>query len=235
MCDLDGSLVLRHDGEAVSIAQVILGDDILVQLLVADDGNDAICVTRNGRIVGWHRQDSGFVEFTYELGPGPAIRYVCADWTGCRLCVIRSDGSVTFHRSATGDLEGPNFNLGSTNLSVTWNCDQQSIVAVTDKGLIQVIDASSGRILHKVSSRQTAAEQRGGRQESRPTESGSRFDDLSTVICIWNTTSDSEPQKCGHTAMVERSICAGSDRLYSGSYDGTVRMVARHACTRIVD
>lgn len=226
LCDLVGGMTIYHDGEEAGVGRTRFNDDDFIHSLVADDGTFAACVSSNGQIDGWRQHGSEFRAFSYDLESNPAIQFVSVNSTGRRLCVVRSDGSVTFHASDTGVLDGRQFNLRPTNVGFTWSHDERTIAAITSDSLVRVYDCATGQIIRE------------GALEGHPPHCNAAVmrispdgkwiaatSDVTYQISVWNvSTGTIAGRLSGHRALIRTmAFSPGSDRFYSGSYDGTVR------------
>lgn len=228
MCSSDGELVLTRNGDAPQSAHVSHEGEIVVDSSVSLDGETAVCVTNRGQVHGWRRYEGAFQYFTHYLAPGAPIAKVGLNRSGQRMYVGRFDGTAVFFDPISGRPDGQELRLGGAGAVectiYAWSGDGRFLAACSD-GRLRVCDVETGNQVFETVLFD-------GRNNRRPTslefsDDGSRLavtTNVSPEICVW----DVEAGKLagilhGHKGVVRSLQFASSDRLFSGSYDGSVR------------
>lgn len=229
VCTSDGTLILFREGQEAHLVELKLDREMIVDAAVSDRGEIAACVTTGGNVFGT-RTTSGSVE-TFEMHVGgtlPVMR-IGVSHTGSQLLVAKIDGTVSFYDAATLELTRTLSPLeeyaGIEHVAFAWSEDEQSLAVASATGLIHLIDLGSGTCVRTIrlnipqtASRMTALAISSDRHVA---VSANTFFDI--LMLDMNTGRETGRLE-GHTGIV-RSIEFSPDeqRLYSGSYDGSVR------------
>jgi WD40 repeat protein len=123
-------------------------------------------------------------------------------------------------------LEGPELNVGSTNVAADWSRDEQTIAVITFDSVIGFYDATTGQKVGE------------GSLDQQPSHCDSAVlkispdgrwiagtTDVASHINLWNvSTGTVDGQLCGHCGMVRTmQFSPDSHQFYTGSDDGSVR------------
>lgn len=239
LCAIDGTIALYRQDEEVLVSKVLLRKDSIVDAAVSDDGTVSACATTTGRIHGWKRTGGEFKEFSYNLfEPGTLMR-IGLNRSGETLCTARSEGTLAFFDSESGIPTIQPIQIGTTCNNFAWSHDEHMIAVVNPAGRLQAYEVATGKLICESSF--TIG------QTSHPT-CIAISPDRSRVAFAINTTSkiqlwdvvngESAGELQGHLGIIRAlQFSPLSDRLYSGSYDGTIRewSLAAAAELRIVD
>jgi len=234
LCGADGTVSLNCDGEESRFFSVHMKDnDMIRNASVSDEGTVSACVTSLGRVFVWSRPGADLREFTYDLDSDASISQIKLNRTGRRLLVFRCDGTVSFHNPETGELIGGSLHFGPDCTAVAWSDNERLVGALFSTNKVRVYEAAECTI---------ACEQRldthhclYGKIEFSPDGHWiAIITDVSKEIHIWNleTGQIAGPLR-GHEGIVRAiRFSPTSDRLYSGSFDGTIREWSLDGCSQ---
>jgi len=238
VCGVDGTVIMDHDGEYPRVMRVGPPDDMIAS--VSDNGAVAACVMLRGRVHGWSRHESEVQEFSYDLAANSVILQIFVNPSGRRMLVARSDGMVSFHVPETGDPDGSGMYVGPDCVAFAWSRDERLCAVVTSNSEVRVYDVTTGRVVREGTIDGHIHYCPAGTLKISP--DGRRLaisTCLSTAISVWDLKAGAASgQCCGHGAMVRTlQFSSDSNRLFSGSHDGTVREWSLETCSqlRIVD
>jgi len=229
VCTSDGTLILFREGQEAHIVELKLDHEMIVDAAISDHGEIAACVTTGGNVFGM-RTTSGSIEtFQMHVGGTLPVMRIGVSHTGSRLLVAMIDGTVSFYDATTLGLTRTLSPLehyaGIEHVAFAWSDDERSLAVASANGLIHVIDLESETCVRTVrlnlpqsASRMTALAISCDRQVA--VSSNTFFD----ILMLDMNTGLETGRLEGHTGIV-RSIEFSPDeqRLYSGSYDGSVR------------
>jgi WD40 repeat protein len=243
---IDGTVIRYRHGEIAGVAQVLLVDDVIADATVSHDGEMAACVTTKGRVFGWSRSGADTPDIDYSLSPGARIVRIGFNGNSHRMYVARTDGTVSFHRPATGAPDGTDLlhqhDVGSKTdcVAFAWSENGRLLAVACSDGHIETRDVATGRIIFEDTLRI-------GDVPTRPMSLAISPDgqwiaaaaNHSPIIRIWNLqTGKPSGGLKGHVGMVRvLQFSPVGNHLYSGSYDGTIRewSLATNSELRIVD
>lgn len=229
VCGLDGYIVLHREGEPSRIAQVAgpgMSQDLIFGAVVSHDGGVSLCATNSGLVHGWVCRDGIFREVSYRLPGGRELARIALNRCGSRLCALRDDGIASFHDSESGAAVGCELRVASRSADLAWTLDEQFLAVADGSGHVRVYELDSGSIALDLSDDHL---QDSGFPMSLEISADQRWLALSTTgsseIRIWSLeTGQLAGTLRGHDALVATlQFSPGADRIYSGSFDGTVR------------
>ena len=223
ICDMEGNATLHRIGEETLVNRIKSGNDMIVDACINHD--IALCLSLNGQISGWKRSPGGVQPIRFDLPAGaPAIRFHISH-AGSRLTVARLDGTVSFHDSIMGTIVEPELNVGNVCVIAGWSDDERLMAWMTSAGRLQVMQMADHRIIFDGDT--------GANASVRPTSlvisPDSRLIALSLNVQknvqLWNVESgEMIGHLNGHEGIIRSlQFSPNSERLYTGSYDGTVR------------
>ncbi|MBS0204934.1 MAG: hypothetical protein JSS49_18660 [Planctomycetes bacterium] len=223
ICDMEGNVTRHRAGEETLVAQINSFNDMPVDASV--HGNVALCLSQCGRIVGWKRDDSGVQSVQFALPAGPPLLRIRILSSGDRVAAARSNGVVSFHDSVTGAVAGPELNVGAECTSFAWSDDDRLLAFTTVDGHLRVMRLAEQSIICEANVCSVAS--------ARPTSLVISPDSRLIAVAM-NVRKDIQllnmesgevvGNLIGHDGIVRTmQFGPGSDCLYSGSYDGTVR------------
>lgn len=229
LCGLDDFVVLHRDGEPERTARVPQGGihrELIVSAAISHDGGVALCSTNHGRVHGWICHEGATREFGYDLPTGAVVVRTALNRTGNRLCVMRDDGVVSFHDPATGTSDGCVLRDEGIASDMAWSQDERLIAVASLSGRVRVYEVESGRLAfelcqnhpHGVCFPMSIEISADGRWLALASTASSE-------VLIWSLeTGHLTCKLCGHDSLVSTlQFAPTSDRIYSGSYDGTIR------------
>jgi len=246
MCGMDGTVALDREGQPARVDRIAASREIIADAAVSSDSSVAACLTSSGRIHVWSLLDDVECEAEYVLPVESAIVRILLNNSGRRLYVARVNGSVSIHDPVTGLIEATvecvrtSAERDTEHLGFALSEDEQLIGVATSQGRVQVYEIATGKQI--CNGRLTE-----GSASTRPTCIAISPDcrhivvatNASSEIHAWNLKSgDFLGQFLGHEGIVRTvQFSPESDRLYSGSYDGTIRewSMATRTQVRIVD
>ncbi len=229
LCGADATAVHHRNGEEPRVVPLMPGE-LIIRACVCDDGSVSACATASGRIHIWTRHEAEFQGFTYQLLSDSAVLQIGLDRAGRRIYVARSDGTISFHASQTGEPDGSSLRVEAGCVAFAWSHDECYMGVVTSHGRVNVHDVATGRISFDGLVDED--------YQHNPTCAASAILQFSpdgkriatsaiatNQIRIWDLeTGQSLGTLSGHDAPVRTlQFSPMSDVLYSGSYDGTVR------------
>lgn len=243
LCGGDGSVIIWRNGEEARI-DTLMRNEMIVAASVSDEGRVSACVTDQGRMHVWTREGSEFWECTYLLTAQPPVVQIGLEVTGRRIYLARSDGTISFHMSETGALDGLGFRVEAGCGAFAWSRDERFMGVVTPRGRVQVVEVATGRTLfeHPMNEASLHIPPHAAGAILQFSPDGRRLA-TSTIttheIQVWDlVTGRFIGCLHGHAAPVRAlQFSTVSDVLYSGSYDGTIRKWSLTTCSqrRIVD
>lgn len=239
LCGIDGTIALYRQDEEVLISKVLLRKDSIVDAAVSDDGTVSACATTTGRIHGWKRIGGDFEEFSYNLFEPGSVMRIGLNRSGQTLCTVRSEGTLAFFDCESGTPTMQPIRIGQYCNNFAWSHDDHMIAVINPAGTLQAYEVATGKLICESSFKIS--------QTSHPT-CIAISPDRTRVAFATNTTSkiqlwdlvngESAGELKGHLGIIRAlQFSPLSDRLYSGSYDGTIRewSLAATAELRIVD
>lgn len=239
LCSVDGSVYLWQDGQEIAESLRICGPDSPVDVAVSPSGEISACVTTPGTICGWVCNGQSPRAFGYALNKGAPVQKIGLNQSGRQLTVARADGTISFHETETGIACASPLKLESECSMFAWSKDERFLAVASGAGFARVYDMRSRTIVANFDFSRSEC-------SDRPTAIALSPDGQWMVastntmpgIFIGNLQTGEHGKLLGHDGIVRcLEFAPDSDRLYSGSYDGTVRewsLVTRQQI-RIVD
>jgi len=227
LCGMDGTLLLYRDGEETRLARIIQQNEMIVGASVSQDGAVAVCMTSRGQVHGWRRDGSEVREFAYDLPLESALLSIHLSSNGRQLFVAQHAGTVSSHCPETGIPDGIAIRIGEACVTHAWSADDRLMGAVTSTGKMAVYELPTGRIAFE-----RLLDDCRGAYDGNPvmviSPDGRNIAvtaDFFRVIRIWDMKTGQPPRELlGHDGMVRTlQFAPSADRLFSGSYDGTIR------------
>lgn len=195
---------------------------------MASDGSLALVLLESGLVQGWVREDTSFQSIAYQLPLQTELTRASLDRSGERLFVAQANRMQTIHDAQSGrqKLSYPRSSCLCTDS--VWSADGGWIAAGYEDGTISILDSSSGNPISRFEMpvRTTSNDTR---ILSIAVSPDRRYlaatSDRSKEITLWDMNSGTSPrQLAGHAGMVRTlAFSQNSERLYSGSFDGTIR------------
>lgn len=239
LCCADGTVVMFRDGKTVKAGD--LSPDVGFDASVSDDGTVAIVATSSGRFHGWRCHGSEMKDFAFNLASSSVVLQIGLNSTGDRLFIAKSDGIVLFRKLETPERDATTLNVGAECLAFAWSRDERHFGVVTGDFRVRIYDVATGSIIHQEllddSSRQftegcIASISPDGRRMAVSTT-------VSSEIYLWDIEAAVPVRRLkGHDGIVHTmQFSPDSERLFSGSYDGTIREWSLKTCSqlRIID
>ena len=246
MCGLNGSVMLFHGDQEAKTSRIEKRDDFALEATVSEDGATALAVTASGQVMGWRRTESESQQFSYCIRPNSAMARTTLNAAGTELCIARNNGLVTFHEPVTGvECAEPlqvddDWRQGEECTGYTISNDERYLGVVTSSGKIRIYDRVSRNVVFDaVSKENTSASRVTAFAISTDLKQIALATNTATDIQIWNLeTGTFRKHLTGHAGIVRAvQFSPTMNRLYSGSYDGTVREWSLDTCTemRVID
>jgi WD40 repeat protein len=246
LCGLNGSVMLFHGDQEAKTSRIAKRDDFVLEAAVSENGSTAVAVTMSGQVIGWRQSSTEPEEFSYSLEDHSDLVRCSLNAAGNRLSVARKSGEVTFHEPITGVAIGEplradaEWRREAECIGFTTSVDERFLGVVTSTGKIRVYNLAS----HEVVFQSTGAENTSAARVtafaiSNDAKQIAMATNTATEIQLWNLeTGEHDRHLSGHSGIV-RSVQFSPmmNRLYSGSYDGTVRewSLDSFAQMRIID
>jgi WD40 repeat protein len=232
LCGLNGSVMLFHGNQEARTSRIEKRDDFVLEAAVSENGSTAVAVTMSGQVMGWRQSSTEPEEFSYTLEDHSHIVRCSLNAAGTRLSVARQSGEVTFHEPTTGVEVGEplradhEWRHGAECIGFTISVDEQFLGVVTSTGKVRVYNLASHEVVFQsTSAKNTSASRVTAFAISSDAKQIAMATNTATEIQVWNLeTGELDQDLSGHVGIV-RSIQFSPvmNRLYSGSYDGTVR------------
>lgn len=232
LCGLNGSVMLFHGNQEAKTSRIAKENDFVLEAVVSENGSTAVAVAMSGQVIGWRQSSTEPEEFSYTLDDHSNIVRCSLDAAGTRLSVARQSGEVTFHEPTTGVAIGKplpaddDWRQGAECIGFTTSVDEQYLGVVTSSGKLRVYDLASHEVVFQSAhAKSTSASRVTAFAISPDAKLIAMATNTTTEIQLWNLeTGEHEQYLSGHSGIV-RSVQFSPvmNRLYSGSYDGTVR------------
>jgi len=238
LCGANGSVVLFQGAQASQAADV--SPDACIDASVSEDGTVAIAVASEGRFQGWRHDGTAMREFSFDLPSRAAILRVGLNPTGRRMFIARTNGTVYFRSLDALDQDETVLDVGAECVEFAWSHNEQRFGVVTSDFGVRIYDVATGRIVdqgrlddsRQYLERVTAAISPDGRYLAVSTT-------VSSEVYLWQIEGRRPARRLrGHAAIVPTiQFSSDSQRLYTGSYDGTIREWSLESCAqlRIID
>lgn len=226
LCGFNETAVLHREGEEQKVAYFDCSDGTVLNVHVSSDGTIAFCITDCGRVYGWNRSGDEFLEFTYDLSSHLTIIQTGMNTDGRRLFVMESDGAVSFYVTETGARDQTELHVDTNTRALVWSPDETCIVTTCVDGYVRVYDVATDCIVNQGILKAGCANTYAGPVVKISPDG--RLVAIPTGQCsivIWDLKSGSSiGELFGHRGIVSTvQFSPDSARLYSGSYDDTVR------------
>ena len=224
-CSVDGTVALFRDSDDTQVAH-LKKDDMIIDASVSHDGTVAACVTSCGLVFGWKFDGAENSEFQFQLPVEFNVTRLTLSRDGHRMLLASRDGFASIHDSETGVYIGPDFNVGETCTRFVWSDDERLVAIMTTSGLVRVYDIVVNQPVCEFATGSSSWQSNARSLQISPDgRLVAIATDKSTEISILDLESG---KLCGvlhgHVGMVSTlQFASTSDRLYSGSYDGTIR------------
>lgn len=227
----DGSAELYYCGEPsqyISLPAAVGAGTIPIAAGMASDGSLALVFMENGLVQGWVREDTSFQSTAYQLPLQADLIQVSLDPSGERLFVAQANGMQAIHDAQNGRLKLSCPQSSCRCTESIWSADGGWIVAGHQDGTISILDSSSGNPVSRFEMPIRSMAD-GTRILSIAVSPNRRYlaatSDRSKEITQWDMNSSNSPrQLAGHAGLVRTmAFSQNSERLYSGSLDGTIR------------
>lgn len=241
---VDGIVELYPDGIGSPPAtfRLLTTGESEIDAAVSANGTIALCVLRNGVIQGWFNRESEVEEFHYSLADSAVVCRAGMDPDGSQLFVAREDGTAGVHQVLSDTHEERPLTLSGKCVAAIWSADGQSLLIATQDGKVSLIDPVSGQNQWQgtLSAPQvplslwadSLAISRDGKWVAAASSLLRTFD-------VWQLDSKQPVRSlAGHDGVIRSlEFSTDSQRVYSGSLDGTVRewTLADAAQRRIID
>jgi WD40 repeat protein len=222
VCAADGFVTLFHDGNWEQPVE-LSGTE---HFEAAVSGNTAVALAAlGGEVHGFYWREAKQRKFT--IGPHHSdVRKFGVNSTVSRMFVARRNGSVSFYHLETLNLDGTTLNVGTGGVAFAWSQDERLFATLSEDLIIRVFDVLTGRMLHQGTLEVPfqpviSAIMKFSPDQQRIAVSTS----CSNEIQIWEIETGTVLGKLnGHESTIHAlQFSADSERLFSGSYDGTIR------------
>lgn len=224
LCAANGTVVLFQDGQPSQTAD--LSPDAGVDASLSDDGAVAIAAAPGGRLLGWRHDGTAMQEFSFDLAGEAAILRVGLNASGRRMFVARTNGIVSFRSLETPDHDASTLAVGAECVEFAWSRDERRFGVVTSNFHVRVYDVATGSIIDQGKLDDTRDYLEGVSASMSP---DGRCLAVSTTVSpdvyLWDIEGHTPARRLkGHTGIVPAmQFSADSARLYTGSFDGTIR------------
>lgn len=229
VCGVDKTIVWSRHGETPLVTHLEEGIDMVIEAAVSKHGETAACVSVSGKVSAWVKKGSETLELRLAINSKSNVAKIGLNPSGTRMFVGLFDGSVKFF-----DIDSE-FTLvkemridpkpGVECSMFVWSDDEQSLVSFDSDGTIRVHNVPTGELVMK-----SRLPQSGGycRPMALVFSRDGRYVAMSTNVSpdihVWDVeTGRMTGELKGHLGIVRTLQFPTPDRLYSGSYDGSVR------------
>lgn len=222
---VDGFAYLCRNGDEACKCMKVGGPDTQIDAAISADGSISVCVATRGKVRGWFSDSQSPQEFGYALPDGADILKIGLNPSGQQMTVARADGSITFHETTTGLTMRPPLKLDADCSKFAWSRDEKFLALASGGGFTRVYEMSHRTIIASFDLRKSECSDRPTAIAISP---DCRWLAVSTNtmqgIFIGSIQTGEQGRLLGHDGIVcSLEFSPGSDRLYSGSYDGTIR------------
>lgn len=227
----NGSAELYHCGEPSQyfpLPAAVGTGAIPIAAGMASDGSLALVMMESGLVQGWVRKDTSFQSIAYQLPLQTELARASLDPSGERLFVTQANRMQAIHDAQSGrqKLSFPRSRCACTDC--VWSANGDWLAAGYEDGTICILDSISGNRISRFEMpiRTTSDDTR---IMSIAVSPDRRYlaatSDRSKEITLWDMNSgNSSRQLAGHAGLVRTmAFSQNSERLYSGSFDGTIR------------
>ncbi|MDB5343563.1 MAG: repeat-like protein [Schlesneria sp.] len=246
LCGLNGAVMLFHGNQEAKTTRIQKRDDFVLEAAVSENGSTAVAVTMAGQVLGWRQSSAEPEEFSYSLEDHSHIVRCSLNAAGTKLSVARNSGEVTVHEPTTGVKVGEplraddEWRQGAECIGFTTSDDEQFLGVVTSLGKIRVYNLASHEVVFQSAyAKNTSAARVTAFAISGDAKQIAMATNTASEIQLWNLETGEHNQHLSGHAGIVRSIQFSPvmNRLYSGSYDGTVREWSLDSLTqlRIID
>jgi WD40 repeat protein len=234
LCAYDGTMFLYRENRVLLSSEPTGSKSRVVGAAVSMDGNTAICLGTDGTIRGWIIRGSNPETLTSSLSATFEPLKFCMDPAGKQIFVGFADGSAAIYDVASGQRLREFAEPPGECAAAAWSDDGRFLAIGNSVGTISLHDAVTTNCQWRtiVSGRpMTIALSPDGSQLASSTQ-------ISKSINIWKLHESSVPfTLTGHCGLVcALSYSPDSQRLYSGSFDGTIcewSVASRRLCKTI--
>lgn len=234
LCAANGTVVLFREGQPSQTAD--LSPDTGVDASLSDNGTVAIAAAPGGRIHGWRYDGTTLREFSLELPSEAAILRVGLNPSGQRMFVARTNGFVSFPSLESQDCDVAALVVGTDCVEFAWSRDEKRFGVVTSDFHVRIYDVATGAIVDQGRLDDTRDYLEGVCASMSP--DGRRLAVSTTVspdVYLWDIEGHRPARRLkGHTGIVPAiQFSADSARLYTGSFDGTIREWSVESCSQL--
>lgn len=239
LCGAEGAVVLFRDGQEAKAHS--FSPDSGFDAAISDDAAVAIAATESGHFHGWREQGGEFHDFAFNVPSKSLLLRIGLNSTGRRLFFANSDGVVSFRNLEAPDRDESKLNVGIECVAFAWSRDERHFGVVTSASYMRIYDVATGHVVHQKllddnSQRFTlgglASISPDGRRMAVATPKSS-----DVYLCDFAANGPVQYLR-GHTHSIHTmQFSPDSKRLYSGSYDGTIREWSLSTCSqlRVID
>lgn len=234
LCAANGAVVLFQQGQALQGAD--LSPDAGIGASLCDNGTVAIVAAPGGRIYGWRHDGTTMREFSLELPSAAAISRVGLNPSGQRMFVARTNGLVSFRSLESQDSDAAALVVGTDCVEFAWSRDEKRFGVVTSDFHVRIYDVATGSVVDQGRLDATRDYLEGVCASMSP--DGRRLAVSTTVspdVYLWDIEAHRPARRLrGHTGIVPAiQFSADSARLYTGSFDGTIRVWSVDSCSQL--
>lgn len=232
---MDGTIVVLDGRREATIFRLEQNGDMIIDAAMSDDGAVGFCITSAGKVLGRIGGNQGNREFSYQLPSRSPVTRAAINDRGTRMCVAQADGQITFHNPESGASDGTSLHVGSECNNFAWSADEKLIAAIGPSRILRVYDLASTRVAFQARFQLSSS--------AHPTSivfspDGQRLavaTNISNDVLLFDLgDSESTERIRGHDGIVRSmQFSSTSDRLYTASYDGTIREWSVASCTQI--
>ncbi len=225
LCGADGTLVLFRDGQEAKAHNLF--PDSGIDAAISDDGAVAITATESGQFRGWQEQGGEIQDFAFNLASNSVVLRIGLNSTGRRLFFAKGGGIVSFRNLESPDRDETTLNVGVECVAFAWSRDERHFAVVTVDSQIRIYEVATGRVLHQRQLDDKVQQFTDGCIAAISPD-GLRIAVSAPKSCeiyLWDFEA-AQPigHLKGHGQIVHTmQFSPDSMRLYSGSYDGTIR------------
>jgi len=223
-CTDTGMVMLESQGKEPLVAQLPSRRGRTIEAVVSRDPEVALCLTEDGHVCGWDTSHPTASPFHFQIA-GSSTILAMAIVPPAGLLIARRNGHVSHHEFATGQTQGPSVALGCDCIGGAWDQQGRELGIVTSGGDVEVFDWRTARRTGRLAGLRRFSLQTAAILEFSPDREWIATAAATSLgATLWHRVTGRTYRLTAHRGIVSAlAFSADSRRIYTGSYDGTVR------------